>query len=213
TNKAAKEMLHRVQELTGIEPGRFWGGTFHSIGHRALRMYGEAIGLARTFTILDADEAERLLKQVVESQDKQFFKDKTHPRAGPLSGILSLARNTQLTVEATVDRYFPHYRDISGQLPDFASAYEKRKREQKVCDYDDLLEHWLAVLRKAPEVTEYFSHRFRHVLVVKNQDTTTPSASARGVAPTSRTSSRSPTATPRRRSTGSRRTTARPRRS
>src|SRR5436190_18309584 len=58
TNKAAKEMLHRVQDLTGIEPGRFWGGTFHSIGHRALRMHGDAIGLSRSFTILDADESE-----------------------------------------------------------------------------------------------------------------------------------------------------------
>ncbi|HEY9155871.1 MAG TPA: UvrD-helicase domain-containing protein, partial [Opitutaceae bacterium] len=63
TNKAAKEMLHRVQDLTGIEPARFWGGTFHSIGHRALRIYGEAIGLPRNFTILDADESETLLKQ------------------------------------------------------------------------------------------------------------------------------------------------------
>src|ERR1700742_372731 len=44
TNKAAKEMLHRVQDLTGVEPARFWGGTFHSIGHRVLRMYGESIG-------------------------------------------------------------------------------------------------------------------------------------------------------------------------
>src|SRR5580704_19517084 len=82
TNKAAKEMLYRVQELTGIEPKRFWGGTFHSIGNRALRMFGEAIGLARNFTILDAEEAERLLKQVVESRDKLFFKDKTRPRPG-----------------------------------------------------------------------------------------------------------------------------------
>src|SRR5436309_125174 len=49
TNKAAKEMLHRVQELTGVEPARFWGGTFHSIGHRALRMHGETIGLPRSF--------------------------------------------------------------------------------------------------------------------------------------------------------------------
>jgi DNA helicase-2/ATP-dependent DNA helicase PcrA len=57
TNKAAKEMLHRVQELTGLEPGRFWGGTFHGIGHRALRMHGEAIGLPKNFTILDADES------------------------------------------------------------------------------------------------------------------------------------------------------------
>src|SRR3954471_1795472 len=52
TNKAAKEMLHRVHDLTGIEPARFWGGTFHSLGHRALRMHGEVIGLPRTFTIL-----------------------------------------------------------------------------------------------------------------------------------------------------------------
>jgi ATP-dependent DNA helicase UvrD/PcrA len=173
TNKAAKEMLYRVQELTGIEPRRFWGGTFHSIGHRALRMYGEAIGLSKSFTILDAEEAERLLKQVVESQDKGFFKDKTRPRPGPLFGIISLARNTQLTVEATVEKYFPHYSDISDRLPGFAKAYDARKREQKVCDYDDLLEHWLALLQQAPEVRAYFNERFRHVLVDEYQDTNT----------------------------------------
>ncbi len=173
TNKAAKEMLYRVQELTGIEPKRFWGGTFHSIGHRALRMFGESIGLAKTFTILDAEEAERLLKQVVESQDKAFFKDKTRPRPGPLFGIISLARNTQLTVEATVAKYFPHYADISDRLPGFARAYDARKREQKVCDYDDLLEHWLSLLRQAPDVAAYFTERFRHVLVDEYQDTNT----------------------------------------
>jgi DNA helicase-2/ATP-dependent DNA helicase PcrA len=173
TNKAAKQMLHRVLELTGVEPGRFWGGTFHSIGHRALRMYGESIGLDRSFTILDAEEAERLMKQSVESQDKLFFKDKTNPRAGPLSDILSLARNTQLTVAQTVDRYFPHYADITDRLPAFAGAYERRKREQKVCDYDDLLELWLSVLKSSPEVAQYFSHRFRHVLVDEYQDTNT----------------------------------------
>src|SRR5471032_247682 len=173
TNKAAKEMLHRVHELSGIEPKRFWGGTFHSIGHRSLRMFGEAIGLAKNFTILDAEEAERLLKQVVESQDKAFFKDKTRPKPGPLFGIISLARNTQLTVEETVEKYFPHYSDISERLPAFAKAYDLAKREQKVCDYDDLLEHWLALLKQAPEVSAYFSHRFRHVLVDEYQDTNT----------------------------------------
>ena len=173
TNKAAKQMLHRVQELTGIEPRRFWGGTFHSIGHRALRMFGEAAGLSKTFTILDAEEAERMLKQVVEALDRTFFKDKTHPRAGPLFGIISLSRNIQLGVEATVAKYFPHYSEISDRLPGFAAAYEAKKREQKVCDYDDLLEHWLSLLRQAPEVAQYFSHRFRHVLVDEYQDTNT----------------------------------------
>src|SRR5579859_1247855 len=173
TNKAAKQMLHRVQELTGIEPGRFWGGTFHSIGHRALRMYGEAIGMPKGFTILDAEEAERMLKQVVEARDRTFFKDKTNPRPGPLFNVLSLARNIQLGVEATVEKHFPHYAEIRDRLPGFAGAYAERKREQKVCDYDDLLEHWLALLRQAPEVAAYFSHRFRHVLVDEYQDTNT----------------------------------------
>src|SRR5690606_34079994 len=136
TNKAAKEMLHRVQDLTGIEPQRFWGGTFHSLGHRALRIYGEMINLPRSFTILDADESESLLKQAVEAEDKIFFKDKTHPRPGPLFDVLSLARNTQCGIVETVSRNFPQYEDIGHRFPAFAAAYEKRKREQNVVDYD-----------------------------------------------------------------------------
>ncbi|MEO6004552.1 MAG: ATP-dependent helicase [Opitutus sp.] len=173
TNKAAKEMLHRVQDLTGVEPQRFWGGTFHSLGHRALRIYGEAIGLPRNFTILDADESESLLKQTVEAEDKVFFKDKTNPRPGPLFNVLSLARNTQLTLAETVKKNFPQYDEIVHRFPPFATAYAKRKREQNVVDYDDLLELWLKLLTDAPEVAQYFAHRFRHVLVDEYQDTNT----------------------------------------
>jgi DNA helicase-2/ATP-dependent DNA helicase PcrA len=173
TNKAAKEMLHRVQDLTGREPRQFWGGTFHSIGHRALRMFGESVGLPKTFTILDAEESEALLKQVVEAEDKLFFKDKTNPRSGPLFSVLSLARNTQSTLADTVEQHFPQYRDIAVALPTFAAAYARRKREQNVCDYDDLLELWLDLLKRDTQVAEYFAHRFRHVLVDEYQDTNT----------------------------------------
>lgn len=173
TNKAAKEMLHRVQDLTGVEPGRFWGGTFHSLGHRALRMFGEAIQLPKTFTILDADESESLLKQAVEECDRLFFKDKTNPRPGPLFSVLSLARNTQLTLAETVTQSFPHYAEIAHRFPAFATAYAKKKREQNVCDYDDLLESWLELVTKAPEVASYFAQRFRYVLVDEYQDTNT----------------------------------------
>jgi len=173
TNKAAKEMLHRVHDLTGIEPPRFWGGTFHSLGHRALRIYGEAIGLPRNFTILDADESESLLKQSVEHEDKLFFKDKTHPRPGPLFDVLSLARNTQLSIADTVQKNFPQYDEIVHRFAPFATAYAKKKREQNVVDYDDLLEFWLKLLTDAPEVAQYFAHRFRHVLVDEYQDTNT----------------------------------------
>lgn len=173
TNKAAKEMLHRVHDLTGIEPARFWGGTFHSLGNRALRIYGDAIKLPRNFTILDADESETLLKQTVESVDKLFFKDKTHPRPGPLFSVLSLARNTQLSIAATVEKNFPQYGEIAHRLPAFAAAYEKARRDQSVVDYDDLLELWLKLLTEAPEIAAYFASRFRHVLVDEYQDTNT----------------------------------------
>jgi DNA helicase-2/ATP-dependent DNA helicase PcrA len=173
TNKAAREMLHRVQDLTGVEPGRFWGGTFHSIGHRALRMHGEVIGLPRTFTILDADESEGVLRDVVDAADKGFFKDKTHPKPGPLHAILSMARNTQLSLEETVTRFFPQHEAIVDRLPLFARKYAEGKRAANVVDYDDLLEFWLEVLKKSPETLAYFSHRFRHVLVDEYQDTNT----------------------------------------
>ena len=173
TNKASKEMLHRVQELTGVEPGRFWGGTFHSIGNRALRIYGDAIGLQKNFTILDADESESLLKQVVETESKLFFKDKTNPKPGPLFNVLSLARNTQKSIADTVERYFPQYSEIKHMLPPFAAAYAEKKRAQGVVDYDDLLELWLELLTKAPDVAAYFANRFRHILVDEYQDTNT----------------------------------------
>ncbi|MDR1011226.1 MAG: ATP-dependent helicase [Opitutaceae bacterium] len=173
TNKAAKEMLHRVHDLTGVEPRRFWGGTFHSIGHRALRMFGEDIGLPKNFTILDADEAETLLKQTVTTENKTFFKDKTNPRPGPLFSVISLSRNTQLSIADTIEQHFPQYKEIQHLIPPFAAAYEKKKREQNVCDYDDLLEYWLRLLQKSPAVAHYFSDRFRHVLVDEYQDTNT----------------------------------------
>src|SRR3954469_14384519 len=137
TNKAAREMLHRVQDLTGVEPGRFWGGTFHSIGHRALRTHGEAIGLSRSFTILDAEESEGVLRDAVEEADKTFFKDKTHPRPGPLHSIISMSRNTQLSLDETVTRFFPQHEGIMQRLPLFARKYAEKKKEGSVLDYDD----------------------------------------------------------------------------
>lgn len=171
TNKAAKEMLERVEELTAIEGRRFWGGTFHSIGHRLLRLHGEAIGLAKNFTILDAGEAESILKQSVEKIDKAFFKVKTHPKAGPLSSIISMSRNTMLSIEETILTYFPQHHDFVEQVVKFADGYAAAKKEQQVVDYDDLLVYWLKLMDAAPEIADYYRKRFQHTLVDEYQDT------------------------------------------
>ena len=173
TNKAAKEMLSRVEDLTGYEPRRFWGGTFHSIGHRLLRMHGDTVGLAKNFTILDAGEAETVLKHAVEAVDKTFFKNKTHPKPGPLSSIISMARNTCSSIEETIVHYYPQHHELIENIQSLAKAYESRKQEQKVVDYDDLLTNWLKLMDTSPEVREYYNQRFKHTLVDEYQDTNT----------------------------------------
>lgn len=173
TNKAAKEMLSRVEDLTSYEPRRFWGGTFHSIGHRLLRLHGDAVGLAKNFTILDAGEAEIVLKHAVEAVDKTFFKNKTHPKPGPLSSIISMARNTCSSIEETIVRYYPQHHELIENIQSFAKAYESRKQGQKVVDYDDLLTNWLKLMDTSPEIRDYYNQRFKHTLVDEYQDTNT----------------------------------------
>ena len=171
TNKAAKEMLSRVEDLTGIEPRRFWGGTFHSIGHRLLRMHGEAIDLPKNFTILDSSEAETVLKQAVERIDSSFFKNKIHPKPGPLGAIISMARNTRKSIERTLLDHYPQHHEYAERIIGFAESYRKRKAEQNVVDYDDLLVNWLKLLDEAPEVAAHYQKRFQHTLVDEYQDT------------------------------------------
>lgn len=174
TNKAAREMLKRVQDLTGKEePRDYWGGTFHHVGHKVLRRFGEEIGLSRSFTIMDADEAEGLLRDAVEDKEKAFFKDKTHPRPRPLFEITSFARNTQAPLDEVIARFYPQHEGVTDRIAAFAGAYRERKRRQGVVDYDDLLEYWLEILKTSPDVLAYHQRRFDHVLVDEYQDTNT----------------------------------------
>src|SRR5271157_1878755 len=68
TNKAAREMRERVGLLTGVPDGLPWLGTFHSVGAKVLRRHAELVGLRPNFTILDADDQLRLLKQVLQAE-------------------------------------------------------------------------------------------------------------------------------------------------
>ena len=94
TNKAAREMLERVENLTGIPRRHLWGGTFHSIAQRILRVHGELVGLKRHYTILDQGEAESILKNTIEATDAKFIKTKNNPKPKVLANLISYARNT-----------------------------------------------------------------------------------------------------------------------
>src|SRR5210317_1579866 len=81
TNKAAREMIERVQSLTGIGQTPRWSGTFHSIGGRILRRHGHHIGLSPSYTIMDQSDSESLMTAVIKDADKVFLKNKEHPKA------------------------------------------------------------------------------------------------------------------------------------
>ena len=102
TNKAANQMLNRIESLTGCESRMFWGGTFHSIGNRFLRIEGGAIGLEPNFGIIDSEDSDKLLKKAVEETYPRFFADKDNPRSKLLREIISYARNTRVSIKSAM---------------------------------------------------------------------------------------------------------------
>jgi len=176
TNKAAREMLERVEELTGLPGNQFWGGTFHSIGSRILRIHGESIGFEKNYTILDQGDAESLFGDVLSEVEPKFRKDKENPKPKVVLDIISYARNTQCPVGAVAAERYPGREQLPEQIVQFATEYEKRKRAQQVCDYDDLLEGWLRLLDTNAPVREVLQSRFKHLLVDEYQDTNTVQA-------------------------------------
>jgi len=171
TNKAAREMLERVEDLTGIPRRYLWGGTFHSIAQRILRVHGEAVGLRRHYTILDEGESETILKNVIQAADPKFLKTKNNPKPKVLGNLISYARNTCTPVKEEAADRFPFLDGIADKIADFHRNYQRAKLEQQVVDYDDLLEYLLKLLREHPEIARQYQDRFKHILVDEFQDT------------------------------------------
>ena len=171
TNKAAREMLQRVEDLTSIPGRQFWGGTFHHCGQRTLRIFGELIGLQKRFTILDEGDAQSLLGSVIRDLDSSFLKNKENPKPRVIAGLISYSRNTRKDLSDVIAERFPWNDEIGEPINQFASVYRSRKLERQVADFDDLLEYWLKLLEEFSEVAEYFSSRFQFVLVDEYQDT------------------------------------------
>jgi len=171
TNKAAKEMLHRVEELTGVPAHHFWGGTFHHVGQRILRLHGEKIGLGKNFNILDAGEADSLLNEVVRDKDPYFLKNKDNPKVRVVGEIISYARNTCQSIEEVIKEHYPYFEHLIELIPIFFREYQERKLKQQVLDYDDLLEGLLKLLRENEDIAQMYQLRFKSVLVDEYQDT------------------------------------------
>jgi ATP-dependent DNA helicase UvrD/PcrA len=170
TNRASREMLSRVGLLLGRDAGRVMGGTFHSVGNRLLRRFGDRLGYPSNYGILDREDSRDLmgnaLTDVVPSSP-----GKRLPGAAVLVEVYSFVINTGRSLEETVAARFPQFSTDLEVMQAVFRRYLERKRASSVMDYDDLLLNWLLLLRKHDDVRRQLAARFQHVLVDEYQDT------------------------------------------
>jgi DNA helicase-2/ATP-dependent DNA helicase PcrA len=170
TNKAAREMMERVNELLGSDLTDLWGGTFHSIGYRVLRKHAEKLGWKPRFTIMDREDARDLLKACVADMNIDV-KATRFPKTDVLANILSKAVNTGQTIPEILGADYDYFSMLAPQIETLEVNYQERKKAASVMDFDDLLVLWLRLLQENDDVREYYQRKFQFVLVDEYQDT------------------------------------------
>jgi len=165
TNKAAREMRERVGAMLGQPVEGLWLGTFHALCARMLRRHAKLVGLEANFTILDADDQLRLLKQVMEAEriDTKRFP----PPA--LMAIIQRWKDRGLTPARITKNEDSDF--ANGQARALYAAYQDRLRTLNAADFGDLLLHMTEILREQPEVLAQYHRQFRYILVDEYQDT------------------------------------------
>ena len=165
TNKAAKEMQRRANELTQNQADEAWIGTFHSICVRILRRDIEKLGYKRSFVIYDDDDQQRVLKDLF----KRFDIDEKLLTVKEMKRIIGDAKNRLLDADGW---FAESRRDRRAQaIQDLFAAYDARLRQANAPDFDDLLNKTLELLLEHPPVLDYYRRRFQYVHVDEYQDT------------------------------------------
>jgi DNA helicase II / ATP-dependent DNA helicase PcrA len=171
TNRAAREMLRRVENLTGSQNvHRVWGGTFHRIANLILRKHAVSIGYSSNYSILDAEDAKDFINVCIDEAGIDT-KAKRFPKAEVIQDIISYANNTDRPIENVVIGKYPYFEMLTQQIKRVDFIFQERKKERNVMDYDDLLLNWKRLLVEKPEIADVYAEQFEHILVDEYQDT------------------------------------------
>ncbi|MFH0796781.1 MAG: ATP-dependent helicase [Candidatus Omnitrophota bacterium] len=169
TNKAAREMLRRVELLCGRYPAGLVGGTFHHVGNVTLRRYADDLGYTKSFSILDRSDSKDLLSQTVEGL--KLEKDRLFPKADIISDIISFAVNSCRNIGSVIQSQYFYLERFSPEIERVANTYRQKKKTANVMDYDDLLNNWLLLLKENSSALNFYQDKFRYILVDEYQDT------------------------------------------
>ena len=161
TNKAAREMKTRVQEMIGALSDSVWLGTFHGLCVKILRKHAELIGLKSNFTILDEDDQKRLIKQILEAEQ---IDDKKYP---PVAFVEKISRykDKGLSIQKLINEF------KNNMVISVYQKYQTRLLELNSVDFGDIILHTLEILQKNPDVLSEYQNKFHYIMVDEYQDT------------------------------------------
>ena len=163
TNKAAREMRTRIEELLGHPVGGMWVGTFHGLTHRFLRAHWQDAGLPQHFQILDADDQYRMIRRIL----KELGLDESRWPPRQVQSFINKQKDEGLRpahLDPAGDRYL-------SQMTALYRAYEEARTRAGLLDFADLLLCAHELLRNRPDILQHYRERFRHILVDEFQDT------------------------------------------
>jgi DNA helicase II / ATP-dependent DNA helicase PcrA len=172
TRRAAEEMLKRASSVGMVDDiltRRVWGGTFHAIANRLLRIYAQSAGLSPDFTVMDRSDAEDFLN-MVRTELNLASKDSRFPRKSTCLDIYSRRVNGNEPLEEVLRDFFPWCLNWKEELKSLFKEYTRRKQNQNVLDFDDLLLYWYYMLQET-SLAKAIGSRFDHILADEYQDT------------------------------------------
>ncbi len=167
TNKAAREMRERVDDLVGCGADAAWIMTFHAACVRILRRFIDQLGYGTNFTIYDTDDQKSLMKEVCKSMDvdTKVYKEKM------LLSRISAAKDELVTPDEMYTRANNDYTQM--RIAEVYRVYEERLKKNNAVDFDDIINLTVELFEKNDDVLDYYQERFKYIMVDEYQDTNT----------------------------------------
>ncbi len=164
TNKAAREMKERLEQLLGQAVEALTLGTFHAICARILRREGEVIGLDSSFVIYDEEDQLSLIKQALEElslDPKQYA-----PRS--LHSAISAVKSRLISPQSYAQRISSYFEEIAHRV---YQRYQGLLTQSQAVDFDDLLMKTVQLFDDNPKILSRYQSHYVHILVDEFQDT------------------------------------------
>lgn len=158
TNKAAREMKQRIQNLIGENAPRLWMGTFHSVFSKILRFEAEKIGFDSNYSIYDTNDSQNLIKKILHENNY----DTTEVKPRSLHWLISQAKNELVN---------PDHHSLDHLTAKIYKIYVERLKQNNAMDFDDLLIKPIELFNQNPDVLEKYQDRFKYILIDEYQDT------------------------------------------